>query len=94
MTAATERRMSTVLITDDDPLVAHGIDRVLATAGDGFTVVAACHSGRQILAVVAERQPGIVLLDVRSDLRPSPGEHAAPPAGVAEAYGVAADKDP
>lgn len=65
MTAATERRVSTVLIADDHPLVAHGIDRVLATAGDEFTVVAACHSGRQTLAVAAERRPDLILLDVR-----------------------------
>ena len=60
-----EPRVSTVLIADDHPLVAHGIDRVLATAGEEFAVVAACHSGRQTLTVAAERKPDLVLLDVR-----------------------------
>lgn len=58
-------RVSTVLIADDHPLVAHGIDRVLATASDEFAVVAACHSGRETLIAAAARQPDLVLLDVR-----------------------------
>lgn len=58
-------RTSTVLIADDHPLVAHGIDRVLGAAGDVFTVVAACHSGREALAAAARLRPDLVLLDVR-----------------------------
>jgi len=58
-------RVSTVLIADDHPLVAHGIHRVLTTAGGEFTVVAACHSGRETLAVAGERRPDLILLDVR-----------------------------
>ncbi|MFR9804441.1 response regulator [Pseudonocardia sp. RS010] len=65
MTTAAGTRLSTVLIADDHPLVAHGIERVLTTAGDEFTVTAACHSGRQTLVAAAERQPDLILLDVR-----------------------------
>jgi len=57
--------VSTVVIADDHPLVAHGIDRVLTTGGSEFTVVAACYSGAETLAVAAERQPDLILLDVR-----------------------------
>lgn len=63
--AAAGPRVSTVLIADDHPLVAHGIERVLTGAGEEFAVVAACHSGRETLAVAAERGPDLVLLDVR-----------------------------
>ncbi|BBG00962.1 MULTISPECIES: response regulator [Pseudonocardia] len=52
-----------VLIADDHPLVAHGIERVLA--GDEFDVVAACHSGAETLAVARRLRPELVLLDVR-----------------------------
>lgn len=66
MTASiVEPRAATVLIADDHPLVAHGIDRVLTTARSEFTVVGACYTGRETLAVAAERQPDLVLLDVR-----------------------------
>lgn len=58
-------RVNTVLIADDHPLVAHGIDRVLATAGGEFAVIASCHSGRQALATAAEQRPDLILLDVR-----------------------------
>lgn len=58
-------RVSTVLIADDHPLVAHGIDRVLATTAGEFGVVAACHSGQETLAAAADQQPDLILLDVR-----------------------------
>ena len=60
-----ERPASTVLIADDHPLVAHGIDRVLSAAGGAFAVIAACHSGGETLAVAAEQRPDLILLDVR-----------------------------
>jgi DNA-binding NarL/FixJ family response regulator len=56
---------SSVLIADDHPLVAHGIERVLAAATDEFEVIAACHSGQETLEVAAGRRPDLVLLDVR-----------------------------
>jgi DNA-binding NarL/FixJ family response regulator len=62
---AADPRVSTVLIADDHPLVAHGIERVLTTAGGEFTVVAACHCGQETLTVAAERRPDLILLDVR-----------------------------
>ena len=64
-TTVTAAAVSTVLIADDHPLVAHGIERVLAAAGDEFTVLAACHSGRETLTVATDRRPDLILLDVR-----------------------------
>lgn len=61
MTAAT--RTHTVLIADDHPLVAHGIERVLD--GGDFTVVAVCHSGAAVLETAPRLRPELVLLDVR-----------------------------
>jgi two-component system response regulator DesR len=60
-----EHRGCTVLIADDHPLVAHGIERVLASDTGEFSVVAACHTGRETLDVAAALRPHLVLLDVR-----------------------------
>lgn len=54
-----------VLIADDHPLVAHGIQRVLAAADDEFRIVATCHSGQETVAVARRERPDLVLLDVR-----------------------------
>jgi DNA-binding NarL/FixJ family response regulator len=56
--------MSTVLIADDHPVVAHGIERLLSHAAE-FEVVAACHSGRETVKVAGRERPDLVLLDVR-----------------------------
>ena len=56
--------MSTVLIADDHPLVAHGIERVLAATSE-FTVIAACYSGKDTLEVAQRIRPDLILLDVR-----------------------------
>jgi two-component system, NarL family, response regulator DesR len=56
--------LSTVLIADDHPLVAHGIEKVLAGTSE-FKVVAACYSGTKALEVAQRKQPDLVLLDVR-----------------------------
>jgi DNA-binding NarL/FixJ family response regulator len=56
--------VTTVLIADDHPLVAHGIERVLAASSE-FEVVASCYSGEQTLTVAEREQPDLVLLDVR-----------------------------
>jgi two-component system response regulator DesR len=56
--------MSTVLIADDHPLVAHGIERVLAATSE-FTVIAACYSGKDTLEVAQRTRPDLILLDVR-----------------------------
>jgi DNA-binding NarL/FixJ family response regulator len=54
----------TVLIADDHPLVAHGIERVLTGTAE-FEVVGACYSGSDTLATAERRRPDLVLLDVR-----------------------------
>ncbi|TCK25896.1 response regulator [Pseudonocardia endophytica] len=63
MTVPTTARTHTVLIADDHPLVAHGIERVLV--GDDFAVVAVCHSGAATLEAAPRLRPDLVLLDVR-----------------------------
>jgi two-component system response regulator DesR len=55
---------ATVLIADDHPLVAHGIEKVLAGTTE-FTVVASCYSGKETLEVAKLKRPDLVLLDVR-----------------------------
>jgi DNA-binding NarL/FixJ family response regulator len=56
--------MTTILIADDHPLVARGIEKVLAGTRE-FEVVAACYSGAQTLEVAKQLRPDLVLLDVR-----------------------------
>jgi two-component system, NarL family, response regulator DesR len=62
--AASPDLMSTVLIADDHPLVAHGIEKVLAGLPE-FAVVAACYSGRETIEAAMRKRPDIILLDVR-----------------------------
>ncbi|CAN5380510.1 response regulator transcription factor [soil metagenome] len=57
-------RVSTVLIVDDHPVVAHGIERMLDRTGD-FTVIAACYSGIEALDVACTMNPDIAVVDVR-----------------------------
>jgi two-component system response regulator DesR len=56
--------LSTVLIADDHPIVAHGIERLLSHADD-LEVIAACYSGRETVAMASRTRPDLVLLDVR-----------------------------
>lgn len=56
--------MTSVLIADDHPLVAEGIERVL-TKTDEFEVVGHCHCGADALETADEVQPDIIVLDLR-----------------------------
>lgn len=53
-----------VLVVDDHPLVVRGIEAALASTED-LTVVGSCHTGRDVVRVVNEIAPRLVLLDVR-----------------------------
>jgi two-component system response regulator DesR len=57
-------RVQRVLVCDDHPIVAQGIERVVAQAPD-LDVVATCYSGRDTVEVAARTSPDLVLLDVR-----------------------------
>jgi DNA-binding NarL/FixJ family response regulator len=57
-------RVSSVLIVDDHPVVAHGIERMLDRTDD-FTVVAACYSGVEAVDVARKMCPDIAVVDVR-----------------------------
>jgi DNA-binding NarL/FixJ family response regulator len=53
-----------VLVADDHPIVAQGIERVVAAAPD-LEVVATCYSGRDTVEVATRTSPDLLLLDVR-----------------------------
>jgi DNA-binding NarL/FixJ family response regulator len=52
-----------VLIADDHPIVAQGIERVLAQAPD-LEVIATCYSGCDTVEVATRTRPDLVLLDL------------------------------
>jgi DNA-binding NarL/FixJ family response regulator len=53
-----------ILLADDHPLVLNGIREALE-ADDDFEVVGAARSGPEVLPLVGQRSPDVVLLDVR-----------------------------
>ncbi|HEX3825898.1 MAG TPA: response regulator transcription factor [Sporichthyaceae bacterium] len=57
-------RVQRVLVADDHPIVAQGIERVVAAAPD-LEVVATCYSGRDTVEVATRTSPDLLLLDVR-----------------------------
>lgn len=56
--------MVRVLIVDDQPVVRAGVARILGP-DDGFTVVAECDDGDEVVAAVTTHRPDLVLMDVR-----------------------------
>lgn len=58
------KAVHSVLIADDHPIVAHGIERLLSHAAD-FHVAAACYSGQEAIEVARRIRPDLVLLDFR-----------------------------
>lgn len=53
-----------VLIADDDPLLRAGLTMMLAGAAE-LTVVGEAEDGRQVLPMVREHRPDVVLMDIR-----------------------------
>ena len=53
-----------VLIADDHPLILAGIKQALE-ADEGFEVVAETHVGSQVLPLVSQTSPDLVLMDIR-----------------------------
>jgi DNA-binding NarL/FixJ family response regulator len=53
-----------VLIADDHPLVLHGMRRALECEED-IEIVGEAHSGDEVLSLVKERSPDMVLMDIR-----------------------------
>jgi DNA-binding NarL/FixJ family response regulator len=53
-----------VLIADDHRLVAHGVRHALEGSGD-IEVVGEAHSGSQVLPMINQTEPDVVLLDLR-----------------------------
>lgn len=57
-----EGRNDTVLVVDDDTSILDTVTSILS--GEGYEVVSAA-SGQEALAAVAQRQPVVILLDMR-----------------------------
>lgn len=55
--------MTRVLIADDDPLTASGIEVLLANSN--FQIVADARSGKEVLETLAGARPDILVLDIR-----------------------------
>jgi DNA-binding NarL/FixJ family response regulator len=53
-----------VLVADDHPAFRAGL-RLMLTAADDVVVVAEAESGSQVLAMVAEHRPDVVVMDLR-----------------------------
>ncbi len=53
-----------IVIAEDHPLMLASIEAVLAGA-DGFQLVAAARSGEELLSLVGDQEPDVVLLDLR-----------------------------
>ncbi len=58
------RRMCTVLLVDDHPMVREGL-RGMIDAEDGLTVVGEAESGNEALTMAAALRPDVILMDLR-----------------------------
>lgn len=56
--------MITVIIVDDQPLARAGLKMIL-TPEDGFEIIGECGNGEEALALIKNRKPSIVVMDVR-----------------------------
>jgi DNA-binding NarL/FixJ family response regulator len=56
--------MIRVLVVDDQAVIRMGVARILGP-DDGFTVVAECEDGDEVVAAVEEHRPDVVVMDVR-----------------------------
>ncbi|MCG6418592.1 response regulator, partial [Vibrio fluvialis] len=55
----------TALIADDEPLLRHHLNRMLADVWPELEVVALLGDGQQALTSIEQLQPDIVFLDIR-----------------------------
>lgn len=60
----TESKVYDVIIVDDHPVVAHGIERMLDHTDD-FRSVASCYSGVEAVDLARRLRPDIAIVDVR-----------------------------
>lgn len=55
----------TLLLVDDEPIILKGLSETYHWAGMGFQVIGAVRDGDAALEIIAEKQPDVVLTDVR-----------------------------
>lgn len=55
--------MTRVLVADDDPLTAAGIEVLLASSN--FQIVASARTGKEVLETLATHRPEVLVLDIR-----------------------------
>ncbi len=56
--------LTTILIADDHQLFSDGLRTLLSNANSRFTVIAQVYDGRDVIPVVHQHQPDVVLLDI------------------------------
>ncbi|MBW5445280.1 response regulator [Cohnella sp. CFH 77786] len=57
--------MNTVLIVDDEPWVAYGLKQLVDWESLGYTVIGEAHNGITALEKIEEKQPKVVISDIR-----------------------------
>jgi DNA-binding LytR/AlgR family response regulator len=57
--------MITAVIADDEPLLRHHLNRMLADAWSGLEVIGSAEHGRQALDLIEQHRPDIAFLDIR-----------------------------
>lgn len=57
--------MITAVIADDEPLLRHHLNRMLADAWSGLEVIGSAENGRQALDLIEQHRPEIAFLDIR-----------------------------
>lgn len=56
-----------LLIVDDHEVIRTGLDRLISSTGPNFTVVASTPDGEDAIALAAQHQPDVILLDIRME---------------------------
>jgi DNA-binding NarL/FixJ family response regulator len=58
--------MTKIVVVDAHPIVLHGLERLLDSEEEGFSVVASCTSTADALAAVKKQRPDLVVADVHT----------------------------
>lgn len=58
--------MTKIVLVDAQPIVLYGLERLLDSEEEGFSVVAACSTTAEALTAVRKQKPDIVIVDVHT----------------------------